>query len=224
MTYSELLTILNTSKEEEYASFQRRLIATRYTILGVRTPTMRKIAQTYKNDWTTISGFPNEYYEVVFIKLAIIAALPYEEFVRQIEYAVSLMDNWALCDCFKADCIKKRKDEFVPILEKLFRNGGEFYERYVLVVLLSRYAEEAYLPLIEDYIKRADSSKYYVYMAISWLTAEILVKHYDAGLKIIRSEILDSKTHNKAIQKAIESYRLSQEQKDVLRSLKKKKD
>ena len=74
--------------------------------------------------------------------------------------------------------------------------------------------------MIESYIQRADTSKYYVHMATAWLVAEILTKEYDYGLTILQSKVLDIKTHNKAIQKAIESYRITTEQKEYLRSLK----
>ena len=130
------------------------------------------------------------------------------------------MDNWALSDCFKPKCLKKYRDDFLPELEKLFSDGKEFYQRYVLVVLLSEYVEQKYLPLIENYLKRADTQPYYVHMAAAWLTAEVLIKEYNYGVEILKKGLLERKTHNKAIQKAIESYRLTQEQKEFLRSLK----
>ena len=77
-----------------------------------------------------------------------------------------------------------------------------------------------YLPTIRKFIEEADTSRYYVHMAVAWLLAEILVKEYEAGVALLKDKITDSKTHNKAIQKAIESYRLTNEQKDFLRSLK----
>ena len=220
MTYSEFLMLLNAHKEETFATFQRRLIPTKQTILGVRTPTLRKIAKTYASDFDKIFSYPDEIYEVTFIKLAMISAFPYERFVRYVEKCVSLMDNWATCDCFKAKCIAGRREEFLPVLERIFQNGGEFYQRYALVVLLSEYVEEKYLSRIERYLSRADTKPYYVYMSAAWLTAEVLVKYYDEGVKLLKANVLDQKTHNKAIQKAIESYRLSQEQKEYLRSLK----
>ena len=220
MTYLELIDILKQNQSDSFATFQRRLIATEYSILGVTTPTMRKIAKMYAKDWREICAFPNEYYEVVFIKLTLISKLPYEEFIQHIDYAVSLMDNWAHCDCFKADCIKKHKEEFLSVLDGLFQKDSEYYQRYVLVCLLSYYVEESYLPIIERYIQKADTSKYYVHMAVAWLTAEILIKEYDYGLRLLNARIIEQKTHNKAIQKACESYRLSKEEKLKLNYLK----
>ena len=220
MTYLELIDVLNHNKSDSFAAFQRRLIPTAYNILGVTTPTMRKIAKMYEKEWQDICAFPNEYYEVVFIKLTLLSKLPYETFIEHVDYAVSLMDNWAHCDCFKVDCIKHHKEAFLNVLARLFQRKSEYYQRYVLVCFLSYYIEKKYLPIIEEYIQRADTSKYYVHMAVAWLTAEILIKQYDDGLRLLNAHIMEQKTHNKAIQKAIESYRLTNEQKEFLRSLK----
>ncbi len=220
MKYSEFITLLQANAEVEFAQFQARLIFTKYSILGVRTPIMRKIAKMWKGKERELLSFPNEYYEVVFIKLVVISALPYEEFIKYVKDAVSLMDNWALCDCFKAKCIAQNKEHFLSILKKLYSNGEEFYQRYVLVVLLAEYIQPQYLEEVKDYIVQADTEKYYVHMAVAWLTAEILVKFFDCGVALLKENVLPMKTYNKAIQKAIESYRLSKEQKEYLRSLK----
>ena len=102
----------------------------------------------------------------------------------------------------------------------MFARGGEYEQRYPLVVLLTEYVQKEYLPEIEDFIASADLSKYYVYMAVAWLIAEVLVKEYEAGVALLNKRLIDEKTHNKAIQKAIESYRVTNEQKGFLRSLK----
>ena len=223
MTYLEFLDVLTSYKEESFADFQRRLIFTKYEILGVRTPILRKLAKEYKAFFQDIFAFPNEYYEVVFIKLTLVSALQYDKFIAHLDECVTLMDNWALCDSFKAKCIKRRKDEFLPVLEKLFFNGGEYEQRYPLVVLLSEYVEEKYFSALEQFIRKADTKPYYVRMATAWLLAEILVKEYDFGVELLNKRLTDEQTHNKAIQKAVESYRLTQEQKEFLRSLKIKK-
>ena len=220
MTYSDFLNRLTAYAEENFANFQRKLIFTKYEILGVRTPTLHKIAKEFAKDFEEIFTFPNEYYEVVAIKLFQAAMLPYEAFISGLEDCVSLMDNWALCDGFKAKCIKANKTTFLPVLQLLFAHGGEYQQRYPLVVLLTEYVEMQYLPTIRKFIEEADTSRYYVHMAVAWLLAEILVKEYEAGVALLKDKITDSKTHNKAIQKAIESYRLTNEQKDFLRSLK----
>ncbi len=220
MPYLEFLNRLNGYAEEDFAQFQKKLIFTQYTVLGVRTPVLRSLAKSLNATIDELLSYPNEYYEVVFIKIAVIASLPFEEFLSHLEYALSLIDNWALCDCFKANCIKKRKREFLSVLEKCFASGKEYYIRYTLVTLLNYYVEEAYLPTVVAYLCRTNANAYYIHMAAAWLTAELLVKHYEEGLSILREGLLSPKTHNKAIQKAIESYRVSNERKEFLRSLK----
>lgn len=220
MTYSDFLNMLQGYAEENFADFQRRLIFTSRKILGVRTPVLRKITKQYQAETESILSFPNEYYEVVFIKLTLVSQMPYDLFLMHLDECVSWMDNWALCDCFKAKCIRKYKREFFPILQSLFARGEEYYQRYPLVVLLSEYLEKEYLSDVATLIAKADTSYYYVYMAVAWLIAEILVKEYDFGVTLLKNRITDGKTHNKAIQKATESFRLTQEQKDFLRSLK----
>lgn len=220
MKYLDFVELLRSYAEKPFADFQRRLIFTERTILGVRTPTLRKIAKQYQANMQEILSFPNEYYEVVFIKLTLVSQLPYEQLLLYLDDCVSWMDNWALCDSFKVKSIRAHKREFLPLLQAIFDKGGEYQQRYPLVVLLSEYVEKEYLSDIETFIIKADTSYYYVYMAVAWLIAEILVKEYDFGVMLLKNRITGAKTHNKAIQKAIESFRLTQEQKDFLRSLK----
>lgn len=220
MTYSSFIEELQSYAEPSFRLFQKRLIFTNYEILGVRTPVLRKLASKYTKELEKIFAFPNEYYETVFIKLTIVSKLPFQEFLRYLESCVSLMDNWALCDSFKGREISRHKKEFLPVLEGLFATGKEYYQRYALVVLLGEYVEKEYLPLIKEYLRRTDTQPYYIHMAAAWLTAELLIKEYEYGVSLLKERVLDVKTHNKAVQKAIESYRLTLEQKEFLRSLK----
>ena len=220
MKYSDFVNLLYNKREESFASFQSRLIPTQQKIIGVRTPIMRKMAKEYAKDRDSILAFPDDFFEVTFIKLAIVSAQPYEFFKKTVEDCVKRIDNWATCDCFKVKCIKNHKQDFLETLKKIFLHGGEFYERYVLVTLLNYYVEDGFLTLIEEFLIKADTTLYYVHMAVAWLTAEICVKNYGYGLSILQKELLDKKTHNKAIQKAIESYRLTAEQKAQLRAFK----
>jgi 3-methyladenine DNA glycosylase AlkD len=114
MTYSEFIKKLNAVAEPSYAEFSRGLTPTKYKMLGVRVPTLRKFAKKIlvEHSLDDVLTFPNEYFEVVFIKLLVVAALPYEIFMQYVENCVALIDNWAHCDCFKANCIKKHKQGF----------------------------------------------------------------------------------------------------------------
>lgn len=218
--YSKLLDKLRAVAEVDFAAFQRKLIRTQQEIIGVRVPMLRKIAKEYKHCVDELLQMPDVYYEVTFIKLTAVSLLPYDAFVAKVDACVALIDNWATCDTFRPKCLVRHRDAFLPTLERLFTHGGEFYERYVLVTLLAYYVDTAYLPMILQYVRRADTTKYYVHMAVAWLVAEILIKYRDFGLQILNKRYLDEKTHNKAIQKAIESYRITQKEKEALRFLK----
>ncbi len=185
----------------------------------MRDPTLRKIAKKYSARIDDLLAFPDDYYEVTFVKLQAASHLPWEEFIRYVGKCVSLIDNWATCDCFSAKCIAKHREEFLPYVYQFMR-GGEFEQRYALTVLLSFYMDESYLGLIFTSVPDTDTSLYYVHMAAAWLIAEVLVKFYDKGVEFLDDGVMDKKTHNKAIQKACESYRLTKEQKDFLRGLK----
>lgn len=220
MKYSQFLDELNTYAEKPFALFQQKLIFTKQTILGVRTPVLRALAKKYAAYIQEFLSFPDEYYEVTFIKLTMISRLPYHLFVEYLPTCVNWIDNWATCDSFRAKCIIKHKDEFLPVLQSIFEKGTEFTQRYVLVSLLAYYVNEPYLATVYEYLRAADCSKFYVHMACAWLTAEVVVKAFDFGIRILQDKLLPIRTHNKAIQKAVESYRLTQEQKERLRSLK----
>lgn len=220
MEYLRLIDELKEYREEAFATFQKRIInPVNQEILGVRTPMLRKLAKKYAGDWQTLMTFPDEYYEVTFIKLNAVALLPYELFVTQVEACVDCIENWAICDTFKAKCLRKNRENFLPFVERFLSDKREFYQRYALVTLLSYYVEEKYLPFIFESIGRSDQSLYYVYMAGAWLLAEVLVKHYDAGVAYLKENRLPVRTHNKAIQKARESFRLTAEQKAELFAL-----
>ena len=220
MPYLEFLNELRANAEPKFADFQRRLIFTDREILGVRTPKMREIAKKNFVNAEEVLQYPNEYYETVFIKLTIVSMLDYSKFIKWLPKCIGWMDSWALCDSFKAKCIRRNKDEFLLVLDKLFESKDEYNQRYPLVVLLSEYVEEKYMNTLKRYLSEADTSYYYVHMAAAWLLAEILIKHFNYGVSLLQDKILPVKTHNKAIQKAIESFRLNYEQKEYLRSLK----
>lgn len=219
--YEELLEELKANAEPEYAAFHRRLLKNdKINVLGVRVPTLRKLAKRYKNAIDPLLCCNDDYYEVTFIKLQAVALLPWEEFIEYVDRCVSLIDNWATCDCFAPKCIANHKDEFLKYINGYLNSGKEFSVRFALTTLLHFYVDEEYLQIIFKAVREADTNYYYVHMAAAWLIAEVLVKFYDAGVSFLKLEQLDVKTHNKAIQKACESYRLTKEQKDFLKGLK----
>lgn len=220
--YKELSEKLNALADKKYAAFQSGLLADEsIKVLGVRVPQLRRLAKEYRGRVDELLSLPDTCYEITFIKLIAASYLPYEEFIKRVDKCVSLIDNWATCDSFTPACLKNHREEFIPYIEKYLSEDSEFSQRFALKTLLSFYVEEKYLPLIEESIYKVDTKYYYVHMAAAWLVAEIAAKYFDYGESILIKGKLDIKTHNKAIRKAIESFRLSQEDKNRLRTLKK---
>lgn len=219
--YEELISKLNQLSDSGYAAFHSKLLNNpKINVIGVRTPVLRKLAKEYKESFNELLTLPDEYYEVTFLKLIVASGLPFEEFTKVVDRCVDLIDNWACCDCFKAVCIGKHKEEFLPFVKAYLGVNREFYQRYALVTLLQFYVEEGYLDLIFESVERADTHYYYVHMAVAWLTAEVLIKHFEKGVEYLKLQRLDRATHNKAIAKACESLRITKEQKTQLKGLK----
>lgn len=221
MRYQEFLTELKGYADEEYKAFHKKLLKNdNVNVIGVRVPVLRKIARKYSGDVDGLLAFPDEYYEVTFIKLTAVSMLEYGQFIKYVDRCVSLIDNWATCDCFTPKCIDKYKDDFMPYIRKYAQNSGEFYQRFALTTLLHFYVEEKYAETIFALAERSDTKLYYVHMAVAWLIAETLVKFYDKAKSFLLENTLDKKTHNKAIQKACESFRLSDDRKNFLKGIK----
>lgn len=221
MSYQELLEELNSYADEKYKNFHAKLLKNdNVKVMGVKTPILRKLAKKYGNDIEELLKFPNDYYDVVFIKLTAVSNLEYEKFLKYSDYCVSLIDNWATCDCFSPKCISKHKDEYLPYIRKYAFEDSEFSQRFALTTLLHFYVEEKYAETIFSIIEQSNLNYYYVHMAVSWLIAEMLVKNYDIAKSYLMDNTLDKKTHNKAIQKACESFRLSNDRKNFLKGIK----
>lgn len=223
ITYEEVLARLQGLADETYRAFHSRLLHNDAVhVLGVRMPALRALAKEWKGETDAFLTFPDEYYEVTFLKCALVGQLPYGEFCKRLDCVLPLIDNWATCDCFKAPCIKKHREEFLPKIKECLASGREFIVRYALVTLLGEYMEAQYLPLIFDSAERAGAELYYVMMGAAWLIAEVLVKFYDEGVAFLKRGTLPGQTHEKAIRKACESFRLNAEQKQFLKSLSRK--
>ena len=223
MSYEELLAELYARSDEKYRAFHFSLLNNKnLKLIGVRVPQLRTLAKEFKGAEDVLLSYPDEFFDVKFIKLSAVAALPYDKFILRLDYCVNLLDNWASCDGFKARCIASRRDDFVPYIEKYLASDAEFSQRYALVTLLDFYVDKPYIPYIFDCCVRADCSMYYVHMGAAWLIAEVLVKYFNEGCNFLKRGELPAATHNKAIQKARESFRLTPEQKQILNNLKRK--
>lgn len=221
ITYEEALAALRAHEDEGYRAFHKKLLKDEgIRVIGVRMPALRALAKKWKGEWESVRAFPDEYYEVTFLKCAVAAQLPYERLVSVIDEVVGLLDNWATCDGFEPACIAKHRDAFAPYIEKYLADRRVFVRRFALTTLLHFYTDAEGLPLVLDCLKKVNAEEYYVSMAAAWLAAEVLVRFPAAGETLLSEHALDARTHNRAIRKACESFRVSAERKTVLRAMK----
>ncbi len=222
MTYGELLDYLHSCADEQYRIFHGKLLKNdQIRLLGVRVPILRRLAKEWKGELATLLTFPDEVYEVTFLKCAVASTLPYGEFIAVVDLLVPSLDNWATCDCFSAKCVKAHRAEFLPYVEKYLADGREFVVRYGLVTLLSGYMTEEYLPVICRAILGVRNAPYYVTMAAAWLLAEVLTHFYGEGVAILKDENLCAEVRRHAVSKACDSYRIPLKRKAELKKIKK---
>lgn len=221
MEYSDLTNELDAVKEKnpEYGEFQRKILVTEKEIMGVRTNELRKIVKKHKGEYYDFKKFPNDIYEVAFIKVCLAAYLNYEEIVKEIPDMVKYMDTWALTDTFSSPAVKENKEDFKKYIEDLLC-GGVFERRLALVILLKYYANKEDIPYALSRAEKCPCGEYYVSMAAAWLIAEIVIRDYPVGLDFLKRRSTDKLTHNRAIQKCRDSFRLTAAQKEELKALK----
>lgn len=215
--------------DQKYKEFHGGLCPGTENIIGVRVPVLRKYAQELfkEKDWKqTIEEIDDEYYEEIMLQGMLIGQAKNEDIntiLKYMEKYVPKIDNWAICDIFCAGLkiTKKYKKEMWNFIQKYLKSDKEFEIRFAVVMILDYYIDEEYLK--EDF-KIFDDIKhegYYVKMAVAWAISVCLIKYYEDTVEYLKTSKIDNWTYNKAIQKAIESYRISDNQKNFLRKLKK---
>lgn len=215
--------------DEKYKEFHSNLCPGINNILGIRVPVLRNYAKQLAKNYSLeelLANIDDEYYEEIMLQGMIIGLKKKEEWdvVKQLILDfIPKIDNWAICDTFCAGLkiTKKYKNEMWELIQETLKSSKEFEIRFAVVMILDYYIDEEYLEKdfeIFDQIKHED---YYVRMAIAWAISICLIKFYNETTSyLINNTSLDNWTYNKAIQKAIESYRITDKQKDELRKMK----
>ena len=213
-------------RNEKYASFQSKLTpgVDRSLFIGVKVPEVRKIAKELmkENNYVSfLNELPHKYYDENMLHGAIIANIKdYDECINYLNSFLPYIDNWAVCDTISPACFKKNKDKLIKQIYKWLKSSETYTIRIAIEMLMSHYLDDDYSIDYLEIVSRIRSKEYYVNMMIAWYFATALAKQYDDAIKYIENNKLDTWTHNKTIQKAIESYRISDEQKQYLRTLK----
>lgn len=215
-------------KDENYRRFHAKLIPDIPidNIIGVRTPVLRKYAkEVAKLPETNIflESLPHIYYEENNLHGALLSLLYPKDiiaFMEQLERFLPYVDNWATCDMLSPKIFKKHLSYVYERVQKWLQSDAVYTIRFGIVTLLGFYLDDAFEPEMLQLVANVRSEKYYVNMAVAWYFSMALVKQYDATLPYIQNRVLEPWTHNKSIQKAIESRRIPQETKAYLRGLK----
>ena len=226
MTLKELQQLLFEYEDKKYADFGAKLIPTlpREKFIGIRSPEYKKILKRIKGDPVIpefLSTLPHTYHEENCLHVALINKIKdFDECLSELEKFMPYIDNWAVNDGVNPACFKKHRAELIGYVQKWIASEAVYTRRCGMKLLMSNYLDDDFKPEYLDLPADLRSDEYYVNMMTAWLFAEALVKQWDYAVKYIETKRMDSWTHNKAIQKACESFRVSDERKQYLRSLK----
>ena len=213
-------------RDEKFAAFQARLIpnVAPERIIGVRTPALRKLAKTLRGSGEAeefLKALPHDFFEENNLHAFLLCEMKdFDACVQAVEDFLPYVDNWATCDQMSPGVFRKNKQALLPYIRCWIASERCYTRRFGTGMLMSHFLDEdfreEYLRLVSD--KR--SEEYYVNMMIAWYFATALAKQYEAALPYLENRRLDPWVHNKAIQKAVESFRVSDGHKNYLRTLK----
>ena len=196
------------------------------TIIGVRTPELRKLAkELYKsnNYEEFINDLPHKYFDENQLHAFIISEIKdYDKCLYEFKKFLLYVDNWATCDQSTPKVFSKNLDKLINEIKKWIKSKETYTIRFGISMLMRNYLDDNFKEEYLELVSKIKSDEYYVNMMIAWYFATALAKQYDSTIKYIENNKLDIWVHNKTIQKAVESYRVTDEHKDYLRSLKRK--
>lgn len=225
--YQNYLNYLKSLSDLKYKNFQSSLCQTKYLMLGIKIPTLRNIAkQISKSNYEDfLKLVTNTYYEEVLIEGLVIANIKDEKiFSKYFNSYLKKIDNWAICDsfCNSLKIVNTNPKKYFNLSLKLAKSPKEFTSRVGLIIILNFFIKEEYLQDIFNLLDNIKSDKYYINMAEAWLICELYIYYPKETTNYLKNNNLNNFTHNKAISKIRESYRISKEDKEYLNTLKRK--
>lgn len=216
-------------RDTGYRDFHARLIPTvkKEKIIGIRTPMIRKFAKEFgktEESEMFLKALPHQYYEENNLHGLLIEQIrDYDKCLKELERFLPHIDNWATCDLLALHMMKKHRDIFIREIYRWMGSDKPYTIRFEISMLMRHYLDEEFKPEYAEKVASIRSEEYYVNMMRAWYFATALAKQYEKILPFLEEQRMDIWTHNKTIQKSIESYRITQEQKDHLRTLRIKK-
>lgn len=213
-------------QDKEYADFQAKLTPTvpRESFIGVRVPLVRKLAKELIKDpycEEFLNTLPHKYYDENMLHGLLISEMKdYDEVIKKLDLFLPYVDNWAVCDIMSPKVFKKYKDELLVEVKRWAKSSDTYTCRFGIEMLQTHFLDNDFKAEYLEIPAVVRSEEYYVNMMIAWFFATSLTKQWDATVPYIEKQKLDKWTHNKTIQKARESYRITDEQKKYLNTFK----
>lgn len=226
MTAKDIRDRLFELADRKYKEFHEKLIPNVNPdfVIGVRTPVLRKLAKEIYADVDIhlfLEELPHTYYEENNLHAFIIEYIKdFDECVSAVEEFLPYVDNWATCDMMSPKVFKKHLPKLFVKINEWIASDKVYTVRFGIGMLMKYFLDERFLPEYNEIPASVDSDEYYVKMMIAWYYATALAKQYDATIPYIENKRLSICIHNKAISKAVESRRITEEQKAYLKSLK----
>ena len=222
---NELQTALFELQDLTYRDFHSRLMPgiDKDTVIGIRTPVLRKFSKEFAKTAaaeTFLQELPHQYYEENNLHMMLLAGMKdYEKCVCEVERFLPCINNWATCDSPAPKCFAKHKEELLPKIRTWMASDHTYTIRYGIEMLMNLYLEEDFKPEYPMLVAAVQSEEYYVNMMIAWYLETALAKQWEAAIPYLEKRVLSDWVHRKTIQKAVESYRITPEQKVYLKSL-----
>lgn len=210
-----------------YRDFQSKLMPTidKETVIGVRTPELRRLAKELRGTTEAaefLKTLPHRYYEENNLHAFLLESIrDYDACIEEINRFLPYVDNWATCDTMSPKVLGKHLPELLKEINGWLESGETYTVRYGIGMLMRYFLDDEFRPEYPKLVARIVSEEYYIKMMVAWYFATALAKQYDQILPYIEEGRLETWTHNKTIQKAIESYRITPEQKAYLKTLRK---
>lgn len=220
MKQEALLETLFSLQDVSYQQMQRRLLPTLDPdiIIGVRTPELRRLAKEMENADAFLLQLPHRYFEENQLHSFVLErGKDFETTIGNVEAFLPFVDNWATCDQLSPRVFRKHRRELLPYIRRWIASDRPYTIRFGIGMLMSHYLDEDFDPAYPEWVAAVQNEDYYVKMMAAWYFATALAKQFDAVFPFLSEYRLDSWTHNKAIQKSVESYRIMPEQKEILK-------
>ena len=191
------------------------------TVIGIRTPVLRKFAKEFAGTLEAeafLRQLPHRYYEENNLHMMLITGIKdYEKCMEEIQRFLPCIDNWATCDYPAPKCFARHKDQVLEEAKRWISSGETYVIRYGIGMLMRLFLDEDFSSEYLEMTAAVQSQEYYVNMMIAWYFATALAKQWDATVPYIEQHKLSDWVHRKTVQKAVESYRITPEQKEYLK-------